>query len=598
MLVSAAAITIGSACLGACGVPGDGEAGDKGLPSSPPLMRSLVPASEQLCGLNSVDIAPDGQTLIAWHRPPSSEQGGLGRGVILPLDCVNDAGNSCATSLRRLGGLEVLSWSRDATSLFVRGSDKIFQLEPGPQGGYGVRSSASITLDPAVRMRRLGPTSSESAAAEVGAFFQAYGKARRFASGSEDIKAIALSGEQSIWLTGDDHDRLHLSTSRGRDALPKALSAPVYRDVELAFLGEVPEAYIAGWSSSQSRSPYHHPLIDARSGQRLGTFGPEGVALSPRHDWLSAAVAEFLRAAPGYRLDDLSVSGDTAAAVSHNLNGDTTAGVFTRQGRSDRLTCKVSGSAAPPREWSQVALTAGSHSVALSLYRAAPQSDGLVVYFHGGPANSLREARYLATVRRYAALGFDVVAVDGAGSRDIGLAALSQLAVDAPAAIEADAQVVRGFVSGLRPGYGRVIVHGESFGASQAIVTAKTLGADALVLVAPWLVHRAPDDWMTGDAMASRKANQIRWERAVFGEFDSVPARRFRTWMVSLADGSRFNSRSLIVFAQQDPVSRPGDVGAGDARVHVLPGNHATLLANPQTWTLIGSHLNPDGQVR
>lgn len=234
-------------------------------------------------------------------------------------------------------------------------------------------------------------------------------------------------------------------------------------------------------------------------------------------------------------------------------------------------------------------MQAGGRSIAFNRFRSEKSSRGLVVYFHGGPGRSLRDDAYLNTIRNYLDLGYEVLAVDGVGSRDNGLRAMVDLRQDGMQSILNDARVVADYVERISPSTNVVVVHGESFGGAQAIATSRQLDDASLILVTPWLKHREVNEVLDGQRQIR---SQMSWEVAILGPRDAPSSIAFRQSLSKLTKDHPLPRSALVIFAAGDRISRPEDIRAGEAEVVVLQRTpHELVMGQRETWRLIARHL-------
>ncbi|WP_428150926.1 alpha/beta fold hydrolase [Brevundimonas sp.] len=315
--------------------------------------------------------------------------------------------------------------------------------------------------------------------------------------------------------------------------------------------------------------------------------------------WLEVSVRAYLTDNEDVTIDDIAVATGPEAYLLLQGARNTTRLVKLTPGSTSEVICGRNPPAprAPALAWQIENLEAAGRLIAANHFSSEAGSRGLVVYFHGGPSGSLRDRGYLATVRNYANMGYDVLAVDGLGSRDSGPRAMEDLRSRGLGAVWDDARAVAARVRQLSPGPRRIIIHGESFGAAQAIATGALLKPASLVLVVPWLNHRHPRDILVN---AAQIRSQLSWETAVFGPRDAPSSVAFREGLSSLSRENPLGRSALVIFAEGDLVSRPEDIAGGDAEVMVLSGaSHSLVMSSRSTWKHIADHIErPSGPDR
>ncbi|OGN45120.1 MAG: hypothetical protein A2623_10615 [Caulobacterales bacterium RIFCSPHIGHO2_01_FULL_70_19] len=549
--------------------------------------------------MNRIQLAPDGGQLFLWRsRAPGSAFSGssVNRALVAPASCIEADGQDCGTRIDGAERTEFVGWGPDATSLFVRRGSRLFHLGRDGSGPLQVLSSADLSIPDPVDLGRIGVSQSTGAAAEAAAFEAEYRKAQS-ASGNRRIERLELGNAvQTAWLVREAGSRLSLRSGDRVMLLEAGLRPEIYGPPSIARTERDVVAFRPGWSSREDREPYEQSILDP-DGREAGTFTPRGVALTGVRSWLDASVRAYLAHNRDLTIDDVAVATGSQAYLLLRGVRNTTRLVKITPGSTSELTCARGprAPAAPEPAWDVESLQTGGRRIAFNHFRSGATSRGLVVYFHGGPSGSLRDSGYLATVRNYAGMGYDVLAVDGLGSRDSGPRAMEDLRTRGLEAVRDDARAVAAHVRQVSPASQRIIIHGESFGAVQALATSALLKPASLVLVVPWLNHRPPGDILDD---AAQVRSQIRWETAVFGPRDAPSSVAFREDLSSLTRARPLGRSALVIFAEGDRVSRPDDIALGDAEVVVLRGaSHALVMSMRPTWKHIADHIErPAGQ--
>ena len=554
-------------------------------PQTRPLIASRSSLDSSLCGLDRVSLAPDGTGSVLWTSSGASTSP-VNRLVVVPSDC--DDGD-CSQSLTALDTFEAVTWSSSG-ELFAHTDTELLRISIRPDG-LSVRDRTPLATPPNARMTRLGVSSSQSSKEEADAFRSAWASIEGRTRSPAAIRALSISDRgPSAWIERTEDGRLSLRTLGDSHAiaLDDQLAAAVYFDVRLSAFQETAEAWIPGWSNRRQVSAYARPLLGS-NGQTRGQIGPRSIHVDGQNTSVTAGIQRFLNDHTDFILEDATLNDDRITAVGRNLAGDV---VLLRSAGDDLDVdyCRSDRAPAVDRRWAVASYGEADHAIGVHLHTGVEPSPKLVVFHHGGPATSLLDKGYEATIRSYVDLGYDVLAVDGTGSRDIGLGALARLRTEGPAAITRDAELVARFLRDLPHRYESIVVHGESFGAASAIVTAERLSADRLVLVVPWLKYREPESWLQPSTPANL-TRQSRWEDGLFGPKQSTSALRFRTWLTTLATRSSFDANTLFLFASDDARSQREDIVPGTARVMVLDGNHSTVPRSPATWLAISSHI-------
>jgi pimeloyl-ACP methyl ester carboxylesterase len=490
-----------------------------------------------------------------------------------------------------LGRVDVIGWS-DNGKAFLRYDNQVHEVVPDAAGDFQIGQSSPLQVPARTATERLGVSGSRTASEEADRFSGANASLGDAQARTSALRLLALdSSDKPAWIGREADADAFVQTSSGRTPLPSLLGSTVYSTPTVSRRGTVLNLSLPGWSLHQRRTPYEQPLLSAH-GDEMGSFTPDGVQVGGDLAWLGGGTTAYATANPSFTLDAVSVfDTETAYLLASNVSGDTSLIRMTPTGYTE-TTCRAAEAEGRDLAWDVSSLSSGERAIGVNHFRGPGERRGVVIYFHGGPTTSFRDGSYDGVVRHYAGLGFDVVAVDGVGSRDTGFLSVAELRTGAVAAIDGDAAALAAYLKGLASPYRTVVVHGESFGAAQAIVTADLIGPEATVLVAPWLNHRPVEQLFTGAGASSRIETQRIWEAAVFGPRDTPQNTQFRLWLSSLSARSAFEDNTLIVFAARDRISRPDDVTPGDAKVFVdQTTNHDRVTTSELTWDQVDAHL-------
>lgn len=222
-------------------------------------------------------------------------------------------------------------------------------------------------------------------------------------------------------------------------------------------------------------------------------------------------------------------------------------------------------------------------------------ADTLVVYLHGGPSVQAQGADIPLQVYAYLEAGFSVAVVEYSGSAGGPVELVQRIRVQGPEAQQRDAAFISRAVTTERARYGRIGIHGDSFGGS-LLTQPGLIGSDFLIGLAPYLVHRDPETW----TVRRRRGEDLRRVRAQaaaqFGAPGSPQRIGFEQALSENLAAWRPDAPTLIVVGDRDDFSRPEDIasaaGAADIRRLVIPrGNHGTVFQDPRTTEAIRAFL-------
>jgi hypothetical protein len=559
--------------------------------ATPPLSMSPANLVRDLCDMNRVQLAPDGSRLFLWTSQRPGQPEGLGKVIVADPACIDDP--FCGAVAGGLGRTDFAGWGERSSTLYVRRGEDLLHLDAGDPASLRIESSARLGAPSRVRMVRFGLATTRAASEEAILFDRAYRRAERSGGDGRVDRLEIRPGRRATWLVRSTDQALRLVSDRGSVDLPREIHPRIYGAPMIAQAGAGYAAFQPGWALNATRAPYETTVLDP-NGEAIGTFSPRQVALGAAQSRASEAIRSYLGEHPGYVIDDLAVAdGDHAVVLLRDVANSTRL-VSLRPGSVHEAVCASrSAEDTAGTAWDIDVIRSGDRAIAVNRFNRREADRKLVIYFHGGPAGSLRDEGYLVTVRKYLELGYGVLAVDGTGSRDAGPGAIQALRTQGVDAFREDAAAVAAYVNALRVPPAEIVVHGESFGAAQALLTSQQLGASRLVLVTPWLRHRAPEMLFADTAVSEQIRSQQLWETAIFGDRDAPAARRFRDGLAELSGARPLTATTLVIFAAGDRVSRPEDLSRGDARVVELTNvPHALVLSRPETWRRIAAHLD------
>jgi hypothetical protein len=147
----------------------------------------------------------------------------------------------------------------------------------------------------------------------------------------------------------------------------------------------------------------------------------------------------------------------------------------------------------------------------------------------------------------------------------------------------------------LRNVRGPLLIAGESLGGIPASALAGMLPQkrrSRLLLVAPYLRHRPPEEWIENPVTARY---QRRFEAVTLGLTAPKEARRFNKYMRHLYESVRPDS--LVVFGSADRISRPNDlqVIGHPVQTAIEKTDHRFITAFQGTWEAVAAWLKRSG---
>lgn len=558
----------------------------------PPLSTSPGGGVASLCGLNKLKLSPDGRLLLLHRSNPPGVTANLDQIVIAPTACIFDRDGRCGVTLSGVGPLEFSGWGQDSSSLFLRRQGQLIQLRLSANGRLESQATALMPVAKNVRFLRFGFSQSKTVKEESALIRTVYRKALQGSQGERVMRVEMRPLSGTSWISRNLNSQLTLGSDRASISLSDDLRPQIYGSPLIAEVDDKLTAFVPGWSSHAIRSPYETTVLSP-DGQEIGSFAPRSTKIFGGRSWMNRHVEVYLSKNDDVTIDDVAVADSTKLYILTRSSRDATSLVKIGANGTEEISCIKNGKYYHKSDiqWKVETRDVQGRQIAINHFSNDESDQGIVVYYHGGPSRSIRDFGYLETVQRYIDLGYAVLAIDGIGSRDNGVRAMKDLRSNGAEAIRADAVEISQYISRLAPVPKSIIVHGESFGAAQAIATAAQIETRALVLIVPWLKPRRATELFNGPQAQAEIRAQTSWEDAIFGSWDMPSYQSFRSELGSL---SHLPSQppALVIFAAGDHSSRPEDIHSRHARIVVLEDvTHGHVLARAETWQAITDYI-------
>jgi pimeloyl-ACP methyl ester carboxylesterase len=518
----------------------------------------------------------------------------------LPVRCID--GSCDPKSISSVEGIVAPAWTPDGRNIFFfSGRSQIATYSVSPDG------------------QTLSPIAWQRAVAPVGYDLRVYGAV---SGGSQYMAAVKQAGE-ALSVLPEDRNVLGivsraggrvevLSVSRstlamfrrvtGEPERPVPISAAYLKDPYLAPSSRLGFGlYAEGYSEKGDGFgglglPYSKVFFDGLTGDPFGKFNQSQVRLTSRH-W--ARQGGRLTAAVGKLRDGVIISVAANSATRELF-------ALVRRARGELRILRVSpnsvesrafdcgdlyGKLSAPVTVETRLVGPAEHQVALIRYTRDGNSRGTVFLLHGGPGGSASYFAHWNLVKAYLDQGFDVAAIDGSASLGVSLSVAKRIGNQGGEALERDGEIVASLIHSERERGRLTAVHAESFGASVILTKSyQSMRADLEILVVPWLRYRDPSLWIPegGNLQGQRLAEDaLLGSGREDGSFWDWQSRRVESW--------RPDSRTLVFFAERDPISRPEDLSPGFVpaqNVYLLKNAaHQTVYGAPEIWPAIYAHL-------
>jgi len=563
----------------------------------PPFRISDVP-DLAVCNLNRILPGPSSRNVVVWNatrrlfdRLNVAEPGSAVIG-----DFPEEEGAprlSRQMVLSAAARLEPLRWSARGQELLVR----IGENDVGLLDADSRRIDAADMMDPIWQQVRIRAISHGSTS-----FYRDPGTVRllkRVQRRGRTVRLAATIGPSVTFLAVRYGNRFNFvavneAGIRRTDLSAAFAQAPVYlndRGGRISFLGNQ-QGY-------DSFLPYAMPLIDLTSGREIGRFGWSEIQLG------SGGRSRRIDLQPLFNqlmvILDASANGDTIFALVDLERETRLIRIRGPQIRSVQV-CEKRGLSLNGRTFPHLRALPSGIGVARTLVRlgsdmrrAEPglfghlyrptRADGrLVIYFHGGPTQTLAQETVPPEVLQLAPLGISVLAVEYSGMLGGGVRLTQRLPDRGIRALREDMDAVATWIR--TSGFNRVFYIGDSFGGVAGVIAAVDHPHlfTHIFLRAPLLTLRAPEQWVRRNDIirgTTPPASQLEFEHTIYGG-ESGRARfneELRSYVGRLAPSTRLT----IYFGSIDRVSQPRDLPAefrASTSVMVIPRTGHSVLGD------------------
>lgn len=393
-----------------------------------------------------------------------------------------------------------------------------------------------------------------------------------FALFSEKLHHIGIGRDYAIYLDGE---------AVGVSALNVRNIKPYVN--ETGKFGITFDRVVSDNGHSERRSP----IVERKYSRLSGSFSERDI------EGLSGNAPAGFQGANRYVVD-VSAFDEIHASISYDLNG---VGIVNMWGGNFALEKPIpvcTGAVRSIPKIVQPIALSDENSAFLYEYSIGGRklSDKkAVIFFHGGPASTIRDNPYPEVVRNLLNRDTDIFYVDYLGSALTG--SRYGLSGTAPAKrmTQSHRDLALGFRDKLAP-YGKIVIISESFGAVPANIIRKQniLPVSDYIYIAPLLKLRSPGEWLE-DVRGTEM--QGLFENSAFG---GSPAAREEMGIL-VEDISQYrgsNDRMTYIFGENDAVSREDDLVLANApsdKLVVKTASHKTISGFQEVWILIKNVL-------
>jgi pimeloyl-ACP methyl ester carboxylesterase len=224
---------------------------------------------------------------------------------------------------------------------------------------------------------------------------------------------------------------------------------------------------------------------------------------------------------------------------------------------------------------------------------SGPAKRQLMMFFHGGPGVSARDALFVPNVVAALTEGFDVAVFDYPGSA--GSLALADAAKNSKTAMPIFASSLTKWHQSLGKQYDRTVVIAESFGSLPALTfLQKNAAVKDAAFVVPLVTLREPKEWFAGDPMSrfgASAASQLKFERLALGGDEGRNAVRDQLRFL-WAEAIERNTLTLVLAGRDGRTGQAAlDIPAIKAKGHIV------IEAAASTHETINSEAKVQGEI-
>lgn len=562
----------------------------------------------------NVAISPDGKFAI-FDQNISRDYSPVSDGTrltVLNVQCAisKKSFHGCLTGISSMAGIRLMSWGSDGQSLFLIENNKHLlkiDLKATESKGEVVDQVQLHSRGIALTVMRMGTTDSISAQEENDQLEDLRIRALQ-GFNSQEAAGIFLKSNAVVGAIFEDSNDLHLYTVLGgvrQDLKTKWREVPksqlAYKSLSSFKSNEILIAADGAEASSSADSftsieglPFAKPMISSEDGSLLGYYNGSRVKLSGSPEFSNRVqeIIEKRKNSNNFIQSIAASSNDVHAQIIKGIDGGKSIVVAASEGVVEK-SCFSEGARTPKADVEYVVMGPSNWTV-YSLSIRPSNSKGLIVFFGGGPLNNIEKLPF--SMRQFLQLNWSVLAVNYSGSIGSGTDVSGRLYnFGLKNAFRRDAAAVVDYLKLNAQIKERIVIYGESLGALPAISLDGLLDTSReMILVAPFLKHRPPSEWVKEESEENKLAAPInisyqeKYEKYLIGE----QVDKYQKEILRL---KKTDARTLAIFAQNDRVSSSNHVPNfwrnGNFSVDIVPGGHALSSAQPETWKIINNWM-------
>jgi hypothetical protein len=303
----------------------------------------------------------------------------------------------------------------------------------------------------------------------------------------------------------------------------------------------------------------------------------------------------FLKERNDSILSNAAFSGRNFSFITKNVRGQNS--VFIGEYSGQRKIKKLCSGEFNSEKISLSLIEMGNEtrSVPALYLKNGHHSNGLVVFFIGGPSSSVVQSFSSQVMQSYIQKKNDILIVSYSGTTDGGIETALRLNNDPIFQISEDVKAVGKFLEKYH-GETTIYTHGESFGALPSLMLSNSLcnknGKNFFFV--PYLKSRRPSDWIDSSSRWEPSVNfQEKFERDFLGIKNEIDRETFNKKIFKILENRCSKRNSLFIFGSDDPISNEADLKNRNATddVFVIDGNHSTVFVDKKFIEILNSGL-------
>ena len=501
--------------------------------------------------------------------------------------------------------LRPLAWQA-GTLTFRIGTDRLGSYVPASGSALEIQSLPAVWTDFEIHILK---------ADEISALFDPIiiEQARLLSEDDRYLRKTVYVSESPIFSVVEQGSGQILKVGRSEEHLQEFGSASFYNHFRSIDIGGTDEVYFLGQQRADLRnqlSDYSRAFFNYVDGKSGGYFRPDSVIGVPAEEHINSVIKQN-----NFLIRDAALSGENLFLLLDNqaeisvLIVDPTNGDIVSEVQVCEIDAALAGlfpdlrdqiERGPRRHFLEIGvqLDPQSEATGVLVKNKASPSDRLVVYFHGGPAQTANPYHLGPEKRALLDDGYDLLMVDYSGSVGGGLALSRGLQDGIASGFRRDAKAISTWLAAR--GYESVHLYAVSFGTLPALILATDFPEhfDKKIFVGPLLSYPGASLLGGSEDLLDQTVvgGQEDFEKGLFGGING--RKRYAAFIEQTSSAYRPDDRDLFVFGSADrktpKSSAPPNILEAGNIYEVEKVGHSFLPSDELTIKRIRCHLSED----